>query len=126
MGQHVGTHRFSMSYPRFVVVKAQTGRPTTLWPCLPPLGMIFSLACKVCPCRMAYGSARGNSQIFYELPPVCTLEAQTGRPTTLLPCLPPLGMIFSLACKVCPCRMAYGSASGNSQIFCELPPVCGG
>ena len=69
MGQHVGTHRFSMSYPRFVVVEAQTGRPTTLWPCLPPLGMIFSLACQVCPSRMAYGSARGNSQIFYELPP---------------------------------------------------------
>ena len=29
MGQHVGTHRFSMSYPRFVVVEAQTGRPTS-------------------------------------------------------------------------------------------------
>ena len=71
MGQQVGIHRFSVSYPRFVVVQALTGRPTTLWPCLPPLGMIFSLACKVFPCRMAYGSARGNSQIFYELPPVC-------------------------------------------------------
>ena len=71
MGQQVGIHRFSVSYPRFVVDEAQTGRPTTLWPCLPPLGMIFSLACQVCPSRMAYGSASGNSQIFCELPPVC-------------------------------------------------------
>ena len=71
MGQHVGTHRFSMSYPRFVVVQALTGRPTTLLQGLPSLGVIYSLARKVCPCRMAYGSASGNSQIFCELPPVC-------------------------------------------------------
>ena len=71
MGQHVGTHRFSMSYPQFALVEAQTGQPTTLLPCLPPLGMIFSLACKVCPSRMAFGSASRSSQIFYELPPVC-------------------------------------------------------
>ena len=88
MGQHAGTHRFSYSYPRFVVVKAQTGQPTTLWPFLPPLGMIISLACQVCPFRMAYGSARGNSQIFYELPPVCT-------------CVSADGSTHPLFCKVC-------------------------
>ena len=32
MGQQVGIHRFSVSYPRFVVDEAQTGRPTNLWP----------------------------------------------------------------------------------------------
>ena len=40
MGQHVGTHRFSMSYPQFALVEAQTGQPTTLLQGLPPLGMI--------------------------------------------------------------------------------------
>ena len=78
MGQHVGTHRFSMSYPQFALVEAQTGQPTTLLPCLPPLRMISILACKVWPCRMAFGSARGNSQNFYELPPVCTCGSADG------------------------------------------------
>ena len=75
MGQHVGTHRFSMSYPRFVVVEARTGRPTTLLPCLPPLRMIFSLACKVCPCRMAYGSDVGTHRFFTTYPHFAPVEA---------------------------------------------------
>ena len=40
MGQQVGIHRFSVSYPRFVVDEAQTGRPRGVAPlfghvCLP-------------------------------------------------------------------------------------------
>ena len=124
MGQHVGTHRFSMSYPRFVVDEAQTGRPTTLWPCLPPLGMIFSLACKGFLCRIAYGSARGNSQIFYELPPVCACGSADGSTHHSLAMFASPRHDFQSSMQVCPFRMAYGSARGNSQILYELPPAC--